>query len=111
MHYNIIKRIRYMQNSLALSIVQSSISVNSTCTNRITKDLSHITDVHIMHMDTDSFVLYSRSPNFIEEMKTMKQEYLDCANLPANHPLNYEPNNANVLGKFKDETAGVAIES
>ena len=70
---------------------------------------SHIKDVHIMYMDTDSFVLYSRSPNFIEEMKTMKQEYLDCSNLPSNHPLNYEPNNANVLGKFKDETAGVPI--
>jgi hypothetical protein len=34
---------------------------------------------------------------------------LDCSNLPPTHPLNFAPNNEGVLGKFKNEMAGVAI--
>src|SRR5690606_18413503 len=68
-----------------------------------------ISDLYLAYMDTDSFVLFSKSKNFYEELKAMKSEFLDTSNLPTNHPLCYPPFNKGKLGFFKDESAGDPI--
>src|SRR5690606_7305547 len=46
-----------------------------------------ISNLHLVYGDTDSMVLFSKSPRFYEELKELKNEYLDTSNLPAGHPL------------------------
>jgi len=69
----------------------------------------NISDLQLLYHDTDSFVMYSRSPNFWQEMALLKESLLDCSNLPNDHPLAGEPTNKGVLGMLKDETEGKEI--
>src|SRR5690606_15307375 len=69
----------------------------------------HIKDASLAYMDTDGFVIYSRSPNFIHELKLLAPDWLDCSNLPQDNTL-YSTQNKGKLGFFKFETAGDEIE-
>ena len=68
-----------------------------------------ISNLYLAYIDTDSFILFSKSKHFYEELKTLKQDFLDTSNLPLGHPLNYPPHNKGRLGFFKDESAGDPI--
>ena len=69
----------------------------------------HLTHVSLKYVDTDGFFLFSKSQNLFQELKTLKNDYLDCSNLSEGHPLFYPPLNAGIAGKLKDETAGAPI--
>ena len=69
----------------------------------------YINNLTLCYMDTDSFVLFSKSQNFFNELKTLKLSLLDTSNLPIGHPLSYPPHNQGTLGMFKDESAGDPI--
>src|SRR5690606_14973806 len=64
---------------------------------------------HLCYTDTDSFILFSKSQNFFNELKSLKVNFLDTSNLPESHPLSYPPHNKGTLGMFKDESAGDPI--
>ena len=54
--------------------------------------------------DTDSFILEIMTDDLVGDILEMK-EHFDLSEYPKDHPL-YDPTNAKVLGKFKDECAG-----
>ena len=69
----------------------------------------NLSNVSLLYMDTDSFVMQVTTEHFVEEMKSIQNTLMDCSNLPASHPL-YDVSNQGILGKFKSETPTAPIE-
>ena len=81
----------------------------------------HMYDFHYNHMmkkygpekakllftDTDSLTYQVHTQDLYEDMK-QDQDLYDTSNYPQEHPL-YSAKNKKVIGKFKDETAGLPI--
>ena len=65
-------------------------------------------EIKLVFTDTDSFLLHIPSEDIYNDLKRL-ENYFDFSNYPKDHPL-YSTQNKAVLGKFKDETAGVPIE-
>ena len=59
-------------------------------------------NIHLHHMDTDSFVLSVNTKDFIRDLKTW-EDIFDFSNLDKNHEL-FSYKNKKVIGKFKIET-------
>ena len=59
--------------------------------------------------DTDSFLYHIKCSNLYSEHLYRLRNYFDFSNLAVDHPLFSNENRA-VVGKFKDETAGVPIQ-
>ncbi|XP_054277901.1 uncharacterized protein LOC128996535 [Macrosteles quadrilineatus] len=65
-------------------------------------------NVRLIYMDTDSFVIEVYTPDLYESFLPIVY-HLDTSSLPKNN-LAYQPDNAKVLGKFKDELNGTYIQ-
>jgi hypothetical protein len=61
----------------------------------------------LLHTDTDSLILHIETPNVYDDMVTHK-DLFDLSNYPVFSPYR-DMSNEGVVGKFKDETAGVPI--
>ena len=59
----------------------------------------------LLFTDTDSLCYHITTPDLYQDMGRMG-DWFDTSNYPRDHPL-YSAENAKVLGKFKDELAGV----
>jgi hypothetical protein len=62
----------------------------------------------LLFTDTDSLCYHITTPNLIEDLKDIKDEF-DFSEYDKNHPL-YSPDNLAVLGKMKDEAKGMYVE-
>ena len=69
---------------------------------------TNITEIKLVFTDTDSFLLDIPTEDIYDDLKRL-ENYFDFSNYPKDHPL-YSTQNKAVVGKFKDETAGVPIE-
>ena len=65
-------------------------------------------EIKLVFTDIDSFLLNIPTEDIYDDLKRL-ENYFDFSNYPKDHPL-YSTQNKAVLGKFKDETAGVPIE-
>ena len=63
--------------------------------------------VKVMFSDTDSLCYFVKTPNIYKDMQEDAEEF-DTSDYPEDHFL-HSTKNKKVLGKMKDETAGVAI--
>ncbi|KAF4529741.1 hypothetical protein B566_EDAN017894 [Ephemera danica] len=61
----------------------------------------------MLYEDTDSELLVIQSDDINSELKSIEQHF-DFSNLPTDHPL-FSNENRKVLGRFKDEMAGVPV--
>ena len=61
----------------------------------------------LLFTDTDSLTYHITTDDIYQDMK-QDQELYDTSDYPKEHPL-YSPTNKKVIGKFKDETAGIPI--
>ncbi|XP_046382219.1 uncharacterized protein LOC124166465 [Ischnura elegans] len=61
-------------------------------------------NVHLMYMDTDSYIVEVMSDDFYTDLVKDLSSY-DTSNYPRDHPC-YSANNAKVIGKMKDECGG-----
>ena len=59
-------------------------------------------NIHILYLDTDSFVLSVNTKDIIKDLKNL-EDIFDFSNLDENHEL-FSNKNKKVLGKFKIET-------
>ena len=64
--------------------------------------------VHLLYMDTDSFIYEISSADVYEELRPHARDYFDFSNYPENHMLKNSCNKK-VPGKFKDESASKCI--
>jgi len=64
--------------------------------------------IRLAYMDTDSLIYNIRTKDVYGDMLEHKQDF-DTSNYPQNHVC-YDPQNARVLGKFKDESGGKVIK-
>lgn len=61
----------------------------------------------LLYTDTDSLLVAIKTEDAYKDMSEMKDEY-DFSDYPKEHPL-YDETNKKVIGKMKDECAGVPI--
>ena len=67
-------------------------------------------DMRIAYMDTDSFIIkHSLSNEELEQRLKEHQELFDLSNYPVDHCL-YSKENKKVIGKMKNEVAGMEIK-
>ena len=64
--------------------------------------------VHLLYMDTDSFIYKISSADVYEELRPHARDYFDFSNYPESHMLKNSCNKK-VPGKFKDESASKCI--
>ena len=64
--------------------------------------------VHLLYMDTDSFIYEISSADVYEELRPHTRDYFDFSNYPENHMLKNSCKKK-VPGKFKDESASKCI--
>ena len=64
--------------------------------------------VHLLYMDTDSFIYEISSADVYEELRPHARNYFDFSNYPESHMLKNSCNKK-VPGKFKDESASKCI--
>lgn len=67
-------------------------------------------DVGLVYMDTDSFLLKINTPNWYADIERHFKTHMDTSNFPRDHRL-YDPSTRCVLGLFKDETPGTYISA
>ncbi|XP_054275402.1 uncharacterized protein LOC128994697 [Macrosteles quadrilineatus] len=65
-------------------------------------------NVRLIYMDTDSLIFEVITPDLYDSFVPII-DHLDTSGFPKDNPA-YRPNNAKVLGKFKDELNGVYIQ-
>ncbi|XP_063220314.1 uncharacterized protein LOC134529787 isoform X2 [Bacillus rossius redtenbacheri] len=68
-------------------------------------------DITLAYMDTDSFIYEIKTRDFYQDLAddaALLDEF-DTSSYPIDHPC-YSPTNKKVVGKFKDECSGVAME-